>query len=194
SFSTFVVVHPDALAGGFEPTALLAGAGRVRVLGGGSAAKDCRAQWVLINTTTNLNNQVCQDGDVSCDGDATPDGACTFKIGICFNASTPDCSVDTTTSYELNRPVPTHGAANDRSAASNLINALKLLGGTVGGNTQNVVTFSPALSGIRCTPLADVRVATRRGRAGRSILRGSAHSGDGVMDPDRLRLMCDPAS
>jgi len=194
SFSTFVVVHPDALAGGFEPTALLAGAGRVRVLGGGSATRDCRAQWVLINTTTDTGNQVCQDGDVSCDGDATPDGACTFKVGICFNASAPDCSVDTTTSYELNRPMATRGDPNDRSAASNLLNALKLLGGTVGGNNQNVVTFSPPLSGIRCTPLADVRVATRRGRSGRSTLRGSSHSGDGALDSDRLRLRCDPAS
>src|SRR5262249_10118068 len=127
SFSTFVVVHPDALAGGFEPTALLAGAGRGRRLRGGGVTRDRPAQGGLINTTADGSNQVCQDGDVSCDGDATPDGGCTFKIGICFNASSPDCSVDTTTSYELNRPMATRGDPNDRSAANNLLNALKLL-------------------------------------------------------------------
>ncbi|TMA51382.1 MAG: hypothetical protein E6J76_09885 [Deltaproteobacteria bacterium] len=194
SFSTFAVVHPDALAGGYEPPALLAGAGRVRVLGGGSATRDCRAQWVLINTTTDVGNQVCQDGDVSCDGDAVPDGACTFKLGVCFNADSPSCTADTTVSYELNRPTTSHGDALARSAASALLGALQGLGGTVGGTHQNVVTFTSPLMGIRCTSLADVRVATRGVRSGRSTIRGSARSGDGVLDSDRLRLRCDPAS
>jgi hypothetical protein len=194
SFSTFVVVHPDALAGGYSPPTLVTGAGRVYVPGGGSSRRDCRAEFVLINTTSILTNQVCEDGDVTCDGDAIPDGACTFKVGVCFNLANPSCTVDTTTSYQLNRPMPNQGDSVARGDASALLSALQILGGTLGGTRQNVVTFSPGLTGIRCSSLADVRLATRGTRAGRLTIRGKARSADGVLDSDRLRLRCNPSS
>ena len=104
SFSTFAVVHPDALGAGYVPPA---------VPGGGRMATDCASEVGVMNpgNTPFLDNrglvsrnQVCTDGDPTCDADRVADGECLFRVAICFNQadpSLPSCTPTTVSQYLL---------------------------------------------------------------------------------------------
>ena len=110
SFSTFAVVHPDALAGTFRLPL---------VPGGGKVATDCRAEWQVANATNTpfLDKhgfpnriQACTDGDPTCDADRTADGTCTFRVSVCLDQTDPNllvCTSSGTTGYQVRKPVPT---------------------------------------------------------------------------------------
>src|SRR5262245_359312 len=91
SFSTFAVVHPDALVGAFRVPL---------VPGGGKLATDCRAEWQVVNATNTPfvdkkgfvnRDQTCVDGDPACDADRTADGTCTFRVGVCLDQADAAC-------------------------------------------------------------------------------------------------------
>src|SRR5262249_12903121 len=123
-FSTFVVMHPNALnPDGFIPAT---------IAGGPGAITDCRAEWELVNPNNfpfrdrhgRVNGlQNCRDGDPSCDADRTADGTCTFRLGICFNypdSFLPLCTVDPILSYQLTKPKPLSRDALTINNANNL--------------------------------------------------------------------------
>ncbi len=200
AFSTFAVLHPDMFTGGFVPPL---------VPGGGATRYDCHAQWQVIDPTNTpfrdvagrlSRKQDCRDGDPACDADRTPDGVCTYRLGVCFNraeATLPDCPAggDPVTSYTLLAPTPVSRNATDVANAQTLLDALVALGGVQGGVRQNEVTFTTPIDYGPCTALGQVQVPLRgSGRPGRKNVRGVALLGSGARDVDRLRLGCQPAS
>ena len=192
SFSTFVVVHPDALAGGYIPPA---------VPGGGSKTTDCISEVAVMNPTNNpfldnrglvSKNQVCTDGDPACDADQTADGACTFRAAICFNqtdASVPACTPTDVAAFKLNAPKP---ISNDPEIAANgqaLAAALVALGGTQGGTKQNEFSFT-TFATAQCTALAEQVVTVKPSGVGRRVIRGLTTTGAGTKDRDAVKLRC----
>jgi hypothetical protein len=184
SFSTFAVLHPNVLTGGAVVPL---------VPGGGSAKRDCNAEWEVVNATNTPfvlrgfvnNTQTCQDGDPNCDADRTADGTCTFRAAICLNqtdANLPACTPSTTTLVRVmrNRKAP--------DSVDALLSALVALGGTLTGHGNNDVTFGPPLGGSPCTPFASLAVPV----GAKQTLRLRATAGSGATDVDRLRLVCSP--
>jgi hypothetical protein len=192
SFSTFAVVHPDALAGGYTPPA---------VPGGGSRTTDCIGEVAVMNPTNNpfldnrglvSKNQVCTDGDPACDADRTADGACTFRVAICFNqtdASLPACTPTNVSAFKLNAPKP---VSNDAETAANgqaLAAALVALGGAQGGTKQNEFAFAPFAT-AQCTALTGQVVTVKPSGVGRRVIRGLTTTGAGTKDRDSVKLRC----
>jgi len=171
------------------------------VEGGGVARTDCLAEWLVVNPTNTpfrdrrgrvSNIQSCHDGDSLCDGDGAVNGSCTFRVAICLDESDPGlpaCSADSVSAYALASPTPVATSAVERANAEAILGALVALGGTRGGTRQNVVTFSPAIAGGACTPLAAVRVPARP-TGGRAIIQGRARTVSRKSDADRLKLRC----
>jgi hypothetical protein len=194
SFSTFAVVHPDALAGGFLPPL---------VPGGGSPTTDCRAEWEVMNATNTpfldkkgLPNrtQTCRDGDPGCDADRTTDGVCTFRVAVCLDRPDPrlpDCAASGTTGYIVKRPTPVAKDPSDAANGQALVDALVALGGTAGGKKSNDVVFTTPLASPTCTALASVKVAIRKGKATKETVSGCAEQGR-CADRDKLKLVCEP--
>jgi hypothetical protein len=197
SFSTFAVLHPDALAGGYRPPLVPGGANRRR---------GCWSELQVLNATNTpfldsrgLVNalQVCRDGDAACDADRTVDGTCSFRLGVCLgaaDATLPACTPGTTLSYTLRRPLPLSPDATDAANAQAVLAALVALGGTQGGTRQNVVSYDPALAAGTCTGLATFRVPTEGTAAGTRVLRGRVRQSGGAAAADRVRLRCEPAA
>ncbi len=194
SFSTFAVVHPDALAGGFHVPL---------VPGGGSTETDCRAEWQVPNPNntpfldkkgfTN-RKQICKDGDPSCDSDRTADGVCTFRVSFCLDqtdAALPSCSASGTTGYAVKKPIPAAKDPTDVANSNALLDVLEALGGTVGGKKNNDVQFTSALSMPTCTDFAEVKVPLKNGKDGKRTLTGCAEL-DKCADKDALKLRCTP--
>jgi hypothetical protein len=196
SFSTFAVVHPDALAAGFRPEL---------IPGGGSVATDCRAEWEVLDTTNvpfldrkgrPSRLQVCRDGDPACDADRTADGTCTFKVAVCLDQTDPGlptCSASGSTGYIVMKPTPVSADATDAANGQTLVNALAALGGTATGPKANDVRFTVPLSGPTCTALVSLDVPLKRGAKVTKTLKGCAELGK-CEDRDNLRLRCLPAS
>jgi hypothetical protein len=191
SFSTFAVVHPAALAGGFVPAL---------VPGGGGGKGDCRASWLVANPSNSLVHggrdasalQSCHDGDVSCDADRAVDGVCTFRVGFCFQQANAgrSCTASRTSGYVVRRPSP-RGPQSGRANGQALVDALVALGGSA---RKNVVTFTAALSASACSPLAEVAVPLRKGNPATLKVKGCALVGHKCRDSDKLRLRCLPPS
>jgi hypothetical protein len=62
------------------------------VPGRGNAREGCAGQWLVEHRALALDRrglprtvQVCRDGDLACDADATADGRCTFNVALCLN-------------------------------------------------------------------------------------------------------------
>jgi len=190
SFSTFAVLHPDALAGGYLPPA---------VPGGGSRTTDCISEVAVINPNAGLDNrglvnkkQPCVDGDSRCDADGAVDGKCTYRVAICFNqtdASLPECAPTDVAAYKLNAPKP---ISNDPEIAANgqaLAAALVALGATQGGTKQNEFTFAPFAT-AQCTELVEQEVTVKPTGKGRRVIRGRTTTGAGTKDRDTVKLEC----
>jgi len=196
SFSTFAVVHPDALAGGFRLPL---------VPGGGKVATDCRAEWQVVNATNTpfldkagfpSRTQACTDGDPACDADRTADGTCTFRVGVCLDQVDPKllvCTATGSSGYQVRKPVPTSKDPIDKANALALVNALTALGGTATGTKQNDVHFTTPLAAPTCTAFASIEVPLKHGKVTNKNLRGCGELGKCV-DADRLKLRCLPAS
>ena len=79
------------------------------VPGGGSKKSDCYAEWLVTTDTRTPSSGVtkvdCEDGDPTCDVDATMDGVCTFGVSICvpFVANVTGCTPQTVTQISLNK-------------------------------------------------------------------------------------------
>ena len=120
-------------------------------------------------------------------------GGCTFRVAICLHeddADLPTCAAGAVGSYTVSSPTPLAKSAVQRANAEALLDALLAMGGMQGGARQNVVTFSSAIAGTACTPLADLRVPTRGTVPGKAIIHGRAQTTDGKRDADRLTLRC----
>lgn len=193
AFSTFAVVHPDVLAGGYVPPA---------VPGGGAESTDCVSEVAVMNATNSPfldgrglvnRNQVCVDGDLACDADRTADGVCTFRVALCFNqadASLPSCTPTDVAQYRLNAPRPTSNnpelAANGQALGA----ALVALGAVQGGVRQNEFTFGPPLATATCTELVEQQVTLRSSGSGHRVIRGRIRTTGGTVDRDTVRLRC----
>src|SRR5262249_4890427 len=149
SFSTFAVVHPDALAGTFRLPL---------VPGGGKVATDCRSEWQVANATNTpfLDNhrfpnrvQVCTDRDPACDPVRTAGGTCPYRGSVCWDQGAPNllvCPSSGTPGYQVRKPVPTAKDPIDAANATALVNALTALGGTATGTKLNDVHFTTPLA------------------------------------------------
>ena len=176
------------------------------VPGGEAHNTDCRQELHVVNP----NNvpffdragrvsarQACRDGDPTCDGDGTVNGACIFQLAICFNCTDPTlptCGPDTVVSYGLFRPRPLSSDPVDAANAQALLAAVGALGGTLGGPNQNLLTFDTPLAASGCTALVSFAVPVRGTLPGRKRLQGHARAGRGSVDADLLRLSCLPAA
>jgi hypothetical protein len=193
SFSTFAVVHPDALAGGYVPPP---------VPGGGPRVTDCTSEVAVLNPTNAPfldqrglvnKNQVCTDGDLACDADRTADGVCTFRVAICFNqsdASLPTCTPTDVAQYRLNAPKPVGANVENVTNGQALAAALVALGATQGGSKQHEFTFGVPLAAPTCSAFTDFVVPLRPSGVGRKAIRGRIQTSGGTVDRDSVRLRC----
>jgi hypothetical protein len=192
AFSTFAVVHPAALAAGYLPPA---------IPGGGRTSTDCVGEVAVMNpgNTPFLDsrglvsqNQVCTDGDSACDADRTADGACTFRVALCFNqtdAALPDCTPTTVTTYRLSTPKPASLDAEQAARGQALAAALAAIGGMQSGLQFNNFTFTP-FGTPTCTALVDQVVSVGPTGVGRASLRGRTRTGGGMSDRDVVKFRC----
>lgn len=182
--------------------------------GGGTPASDCYMEWVVENPFNNpgfdkkglLHKiQTCRDGDPACDADATVDGRCTFRVGICLNnedrrlvkSGASACTAADVEIWELKKPLPTSGKPDEAANAVAIRDAIASLGpSTVGGVGNQLVTFAPALtSGPACSSLVPITVPLK-GSKGRAALGARATTSvppgasRGVRDTDKLKLVC----
>jgi hypothetical protein len=183
AWSSPVWVRGECMAPGDCPLSQLA-------RGGGAAAADCVAEWLVLPATDTrsdgspLNRVTCQDGDPACDAGNTPD-ECTFRVGVCLGVSDtrlPACTPVAVDSYELLRPGAT-AEGIDEANAETLRAALRALGDS-----------PPAGS---CTPAVELRVpvvVTPGGtsRVGRRRFKSRARAGS-LTDRDTLTLACLPS-
>jgi hypothetical protein len=196
SFSTFAVVHPDALAGAFRVPL---------VPGGDKLATDSRAEWQVANATNAPfvdkkgfvnRDQTCVDSAPRVTRIAPPTAPAPSGSACVSTRRTlrfPLCTATGSSGYQVRKLVPTSKDPVDKANALALVNALTALGGTATGTKQNDVHFTVALAAPTCTALASIDVPLKNGKATTKTLRGCGELGKCV-DVDKLRLHCLPAS
>jgi hypothetical protein len=145
-----------------------------RFAGGGPRRTDCMLVTDVSGVTGARRARAvrCTDGDLACDGDGRPDGACRFLVRVCVQDDTPDprCHQDTVMTAAVTSTEPELAAVAAALAA--------------------VPMPTPADT---CSVEAGVVVATRGRRPGRLALRSEATMASGHADRDRVTLVCRPA-
>jgi hypothetical protein len=155
--------------------------------GGGSLTTDCMVEYdgvTLNNPTTRPRGVLCTDGDPACDADATPNGACNFKITACLNNPDPrfpSCVTPNVASITVKNRPPTSASYNPQLAA--LQSAIQALVPTA----ANVCTGEQNIS----VPL---RVRNGAFRPNTVKIRSVALASAGTKDNDRVKLKCLPST
>jgi hypothetical protein len=155
--------------------------------GGGSFTTDCMVEYdgvMLNNPATRPRGVICTDGDPTCDTDATPNGACNFKITACLNNPDPrfpTCVSPNVQSVTVKNRPPTSPSYNAQLAA--LQTAMSSLAPT----SSNVCTAEQSIT----VPL---RVRSNNYRPGTVKIRSIALNSAGAKDTDRLKLKCLPST
>ena len=178
SFSTFAVVHPDALAGGFHAAARARrrqGRDRLprRVAGGQSDQHALPRQGGLPEPDPGLHRR---RSGVRC---GSHRGRYLHLPGERVSRPEPirtcsSCTASGSRATMVRKPVPTSKDPIDAANGAALVSALTALGGTATGTKQNDVHFTTPLAAPTCTALR-----VRRGAA-------QARQGD-EQEPARLR-------
>ena len=156
--------------------------------GGGKAATDCAAEWVVANPNNprgvNSKMQVCKQGDPLCDFDIDP-RQCTFHIRICLDnhdLNLPSCQPGSVSTYELRSPPPRSAAAQTMLAA-----VAALAPSSRSGKRHNRVNFNPPdATTSNCTPVLPVPVRLAHPVA----IQVQATSPSRIRDTDKLLLKC----
>ena len=150
--------------------------------GGGDAADDCLAAWLLPRSAPyaasvrTAGRASCTDGNRACDADGIA-GECTFRIGTCFavaSARGGACAPAFPESFEVVSPA----ASSDRATPAFQNRALLL------------ATYRAAADRVgddRCSALGEVRVPV-----GTTQLVTESRAGARI-DRDMLELECRPA-
>ncbi|GIW42312.1 MAG: hypothetical protein KatS3mg076_2889 [Candidatus Binatia bacterium] len=165
--------------------AALARLERFRTLtpGGAGRRRDCQVEWdiagVELPPRSSRVRIPCEDGDPSCDADATP-GQCTFLFSACLNVvdlRTPECDptapID---AYRLVRPSPFD--SRDPTDLANVTGLLSRLPALPHGSAATCTSFVPF-------------VVPRGTSIGSRSLLFAAETRLG-RDADRLRFVCLP--
>jgi len=113
--------------------------------GGGLPGNDCSMEWLTTGAPASSgaawrkNRPQCHDGDPTCDFGAVGDGACTFRIAMCFNV--PDarlgCTPPDVQQVQVIRPGIDPGSPADILNRDAIDHALQGIGGTVLGVCVN---------------------------------------------------------
>ncbi len=159
-----------------------------RPLGGGPPADtDCLGVWVVKGARGSGPVVRCKDGDPGCDRGMG--AGCFVRAQLCFGLgrdlfpAAGSCAARPITRLALRK--------GGRGNATQILNALTALGGTVAGR---VVNFDPPLAPGTCTTPFDLFVpVVRKGgqlRPGVEIFRSATRGGK--VDHDLLRLVCVP--
>ena len=175
--------------GSLTPTASYAvcPGGACAAPGGGSLVTDCMVEYdgvTLNDPPTRPRGVLCTDGDPTCDADATPNGACNFKITACLNnpdTRFPACTAPDVSSITVQNRPPTSPAYNAQLSA--LQSALQ---GLVPSST-NVCTGEQSVT-------VALRVRNAAYRPNTVKIRSVALSALGTKDTDRVKLKCLPSS
>jgi hypothetical protein len=158
--------------------------------GRGAARTDCIVEYdgiVLNDPPLSPRRASCVDGDIACDVDGIPNGACRFRVAACLNnpdprfPECPPAGSGAVTAFALkNRPVghPRFDPGIDALATA-------------------VTGLLPAAA-PGCTGFHEVVVPMRKSgglfRRGRKRLRSIATTADGTEDHDRVMLVCEPSA
>ena len=152
-----------------------------------------RRQGLVSNVVT------CADGQPFCDADGLRDGVCTFRVAGCLGSQDPRlaCSASAVSDVTLGSPRLASRLANDRAAASALLDALATAdGSSVGAIDQSLVTYVPAAATPNaCTDYVNVTVPVRgngaKAKAGKLVLSALAHAAEGPVS-NSVTLNCTP--
>ena len=148
--------------------------------GGGDAADDCLAAWLLPATPTfgpyqRAQNRVrCTDGDAACDFGTAP-GECVLRVGLCFGVSDrrrAGCAPAIPDAFTVLEP-----AASDDRASPAFQNRATLL-------AAFRASADPSAAGPQCSGLNEIRVPV-----GSATLEIESTAG-GRSDRDVLGLEC----
>lgn len=152
---------------------------RIAAGGGGDAADDCLASWLLPRSAPYAASvrasgfARCEDGDRACDAGSTP-GECTFRVGVCFAVASgrdSSCAAEFPASFDVESPA----ASPDRSSAE-FQNRATLLAAYRAALDHEGSDRCSALTEVR-VPLGTTRLVTES-RAGARL------------DRDALALEC----
>lgn len=164
--------------------------------GGGWAATDCFAEWVVVNPNNSPKldrsgrlsaKQTCRDNDPSCDFDGGVSGTCTFHVTVCANVNDLSlrarCEPATLASYSVMMPSARDAGRSPVTAAvrTRLGQALETL------RTGRWDECAPTME--IPVPLL-VRSASKW--AGRRILLTNVVSDERKRDLDMLIFVCTP--
>jgi hypothetical protein len=151
--------------------------------GGGRSSTDCLTEFKVATSAPNLS---CIDGDPACDADESPNGQCTFRMGICLNNQ--DTRLGCTTGAIVS--VRLTGKLARGAGAQVLLDGLRELTPTTTLGNGRGLNFDGAFRELnRCTPAGDFVVA-RKKRKGTGTLGAVTTSSPRAKDKDKLKLRC----
>lgn len=146
------------------------------VAGGGSPKTDCAVE--IYGIAVDDKSATCVDG-AACDADGTVNDSCLFPIGLCFNVADPQLTecADGDTVDEVGLTAKPASAAITALAAA--VDAALPIGGTT-------CRFSDGYA----LPVAQSAAGKKSGKA---TLKVKTTTGDGRVDSDVVKLVCNPA-
>jgi len=144
----------------------------IPVAGGGPAATDCFVQWSGITAT----NQVCVDGDPSCDTDGKADGVCTIGLAACVNAASTGCTPAALTAATVAPTTLPAESALQSSLTSLVGNASQICAGPAAGFQI------PLNGGAKLAPVKN------------GVAKFKVTATAGKKDVDKFKLQCAPGA
>jgi hypothetical protein len=162
--------------------------------GGGSPLTDCLAEFSgtpANRPATRPRDIRCIDGDPACDDDPAP-GVCAFHVGVCLNVTDPAlpaCGPANLEEYVVENEQPDTNPLHDFDFQG-LEDELVFLTLPVAVDQLDVCTGEVPMSVHMPVRFKNGGAAWRRGK---KILRTALGTDTGVVDEDKMKLICLPA-
>ena len=140
------------------------------------------------------------DGSAA-DFDGAANGSCVVQLMVCINNNDPrltdaggaQCQSPDVATYQLKRPLPDVGRAEDKVNAAAILATLSSLGSSsADGSHTSTLTFTPAVTAQDSCVDTYVVIPIHNGRPTRKFFKSIVTQTNGGRDADSLRIICTP--
>ena len=140
------------------------------------------------------------DGSAA-DFDGAANGSCVVQLMVCINNNDPrltdaggaQCQSPDVATYQLKRPLPDVGRAEDKVNAAAILATLSSLGSSsADGSHTSTLTFTPAVTAQDSCVDTYVVIPIHNGHPTRKFFKSIVTQTNGGRDADSLRIICTP--